>query len=53
MDCASFPGRGFVGKFPIGSKHDISGDIYVKDNKTLVIRNFTYSGRGPGLSRIA
>ena len=28
--------------------HDVSGELFVKDNKTIIIRGFSYDGRGPG-----
>lgn len=28
--------------------HGVSGELYVSDNKTIIIRNFNYDGLGPG-----
>ena len=27
--------------------HDVSGELFVRDNKTIIIRNFNYDGLGP------
>ena len=35
-----------VGKFENYS-HDISGTVYAIDEKTLVVKGFTYDGAGP------
>lgn len=29
-------------------EHSVDGFLYVRDNKTLVIRDFAYDGLGPG-----
>ena len=37
-----------VGSFPVTSAHDVSGDVYAVNDKTLRIVNFNYDGKGPG-----
>ena len=29
-------------------QHEVSGSVYIRNNETLVIREFYYDGRGPG-----
>ena len=29
--------------------HEVSGQLFVKDNKTIIIRDFNYDGLGPGM----
>lgn len=29
--------------------HELGGELFVKDNKTIIIRNFNYDGLGPGM----
>ena len=47
MQCVPSPGRGFVGELSTEA-HGVAGDLYVRDRKTFVIRNFRYDGGGPG-----
>ena len=45
--CSPSPGRAFMGVLP-DLFHDLGGELFVRDNKTIVIRNFNYDGLGPG-----
>ena len=47
VGCSPSPGRAFMGVLP-NLFHDVSGELFVKDNKTIIIRGFSYDGRGPG-----
>ena len=46
IECRPSPGA-FVGTLPTMA-HMVSGQLYIQDNKTFVIRDFIYDGRGPG-----
>ena len=38
----------YVGPF-VETEHAVAGDVYVRDARTLVVRNFNYDGRGPSV----
>ncbi len=38
----------YVGELPTLA-HDVSGYLWIADRKTLIITDFTYDGRGPGI----
>ena len=40
-------GEQYLGSFNKLTYHPVHGDLYLKDSKTLVIRNFVYDGEGP------
>ena len=47
LACNESPGRVFMGVLPT-LFHEVSGQLFVKDNKTIIIRDFNYDGLGPG-----
>jgi hypothetical protein len=47
IGCSASPGRAFMGILPT-LFHEVSGQLFVKDNKTIIIRDFNYDGLGPG-----
>ena len=47
ITCTPSPGRGYVGVLPT-LEHNVGGTLFIRDNKTFVIRGFTYDGQGPG-----
>jgi len=40
-------GEKFLGSFNKLTYHPVHGDLFMKDAKTLIIRNFVYDGEGP------
>ena len=36
----------YIGRFEAG-QHGVRGDVYVKDPRTLLVKQFSYDGRGP------
>ena len=39
---------GLVGTLPDLARHDISGNVYIVDSKTILIENFNYDATAPG-----
>lgn len=40
-------GEHYLGSFNKLTYHPVQGDLYMRDAKTLIIRNFVYDGEGP------
>ncbi len=51
ITCNPSPGRGYVGVLPTEDRGGVSGRLFIRDNKTFVIRDFTYNGEGSGMTR--
>ena len=47
IESFSLTGEQYLGSFNKLTYHPVRGDLYMRDEKTLVIRNFVYDGEGP------
>ena len=46
--CTPSPGIAYVGSLPTAF-NGVSGDLFIRNNKTFVIRDFNYDGAGRGI----